>query len=652
MRRLNQLRNLAYYILVIFIMLMPFLTAFLLSNNSSYFGSTTNFAITDNRSNKTDSEIYNAIEKIANDYHIAITKKVFVEKNNHIESATLVTGNVNKLKNNIPKKEKIILNPSFTNADIRTNYAVFGNINQQIFFQKLSDLGVAFYTWNPQSPRNILTDLYNLIVNYHFNLILIFWLLGISLLNSIILFNNRRKNALRKLFQGNKPIYIFFHQFVSILAPFLISGILGIVCLTFLTNFIAPDIVKLSLISSITLYFTAIIFLSILTIFLIFLFNYCTLTEILKNKGNYQLINIFSNFVMALALILFVLVLNMNHQEQLTVNNLVKEQNYWYRIKNFNIIRFNSFNSNEKTNIAMGNQIINAFSEKQLFLSTISQPDNIDDTSIDNALTVNTTYLKYQAIYKKNNEQISSNSFKKPITILLTEPNTSQKAKQKISALYDISISDIGTQYIKNDNFYDFQLNRQNSSTSHIKRPFVVVLNFHKIQQQYPDNLLLVGNLATWSTQGQLMFDKKNVGKYIYNRLPKLSPYVSNTNSTTRIRSNLKQTIMFRSLMLKASLIVSLCVMIMSLYFAVFVLFESERKNLFLEKIYGNSLWKRYKYISLSLIVSIIPSFIYSVFSPKTMKYFLITILFLIFIFVYRVMKSEKQSYTILKGKI
>ncbi|WP_105956850.1 hypothetical protein [Apilactobacillus quenuiae] len=638
MKKLVYSRNIIYIILIIFSCFMPFLTAYFMSHDSSYFSSNTNFSINYNGSNLSTKQINDRLLDYSKKNNIAIAKRIYKEKNNRFESKTVIFGNMHYIKG--LNKEK--LRYTNDNSNLLTGYAVFNDDNPQKLFNYMNSIGLQINTWNPTSINSIINDTISIINNFYFNYLILFLVIIIILLNIFILLKKRKYNYIKKLFKGYSNTTSYIDQLFNETKHLFISSIIIEILLYIIVKIISPDLIRLALIASILLNILIMVTIIFSTILLIAIFNKFSIIEILKGKGNYNYISIISLVTIGFIFFEFANIIKSNIDSNIQITNLSKANDSWNKLKAYNLLDFNNVNPSDKSQKILSNRILNKFPEHKLLLSMDYNYYPSDKPPL-NALMVNENYFNYQSIKYSNGQRITPGSLKHcPITLLTYKKLTNNYIKANYATALNTALKNIRVINIPKQKYYKYLTMDENQDQSFSTPNQVVVLNLHEAKKISP---IVEQNILAWASQRQLMFKSKNINNILNSFLN-----IKNIESTNIFRAKIQHTIYFNHYMLMFNLILSILVVLVCCYFTIYILFSSKRKKLFLMKINGKTFLRRYISIYISLIVSITPGIVYLFMNSNNLAY-VITII-IVLIFTLQIWMNEQNNYSILKGKL
>lgn len=641
------------------------------STNTVFFGTNTNFSIMQNNSGMNTKELDNQLENIANQDHVVIAKRVYIQNGDTLKAKYAVLGKNEQYIKGLPTSE-IERSENVINSNMMTDYAVFGPGDQHNLIRYLQNHDIdLLITQRHSFKNNAASALDNLSLHFLDKLL---WsvILVLIVINGFIIFRRTKRNALLRLLEG-KRIYqvILLESWKNV--KFLIYSTALVDVITFALLWILAPYILVIAMQCIIVYELVILFsITAAVAITVLLFNATTILATLKGKVSGFIIPLTSVAVMAVTFLLFTNILSLSQDNQRQINRLNDGESRWEKIDKFNNLLFHYLPSGTspedvQANKKLSDTIHQNFREKDTLFSALAfwrSPKitlGLQGKNQQNIYT-NTTYFKYQNVKDIDGKTISPSDFTSPVTILTTRQLSNRELMDNFATPLGLTnLDNVETRLIKPSEVYVYINSYDQQDQAFQKPDQIMVLNFDKAENIPSQDILtdvsgnheniITSNIPAWSSQNLLRF-KIDSASDKDKAINMASQYVSEITSATRIRYELKNHAKIDQTVLRISLVLSFSVMLITGYFMTYIVMLAYRKKLFIQALFGMPFWRRYRWIYIGFILSLLPGIISSTGNPGTLPWVLIAVVALILIFTIQIRKNEKQHYAILKGDL
>ncbi|MDF7627203.1 DUF1430 domain-containing protein [Lactobacillaceae bacterium L1_55_11] len=671
MKLIENIRNSLYGILMLVVSIGTVVAFLCFSTNTVFFGTNTNFSIMQNNSGMNTKELDNQLENIANQDHVVIAKRVYIQNGDTLKAKYAVLGKNEQYIKGLPTSE-IERSENVINSNMMTDYAVFGPGDQHNLIRYLQNHDIdLLITQRHSFKNNAASALDNLSLHFLDKLL---WsvILVLIVINGFIIFRRTKRNALLRLLEG-KRIYqvILLESWKNV--KFLIYSTALVDVITFALLWILAPYILVIAMQCIIVYELVILFsITAAVAITVLLFNATTILATLKGKVSGFIIPLTSVAVMAVTFLLFTNILSLSQDNQRQINRLNDGESRWEKIDKFNNLLFHYLPSGTspedvQANKKLSDTIHQNFREKDTLFSALAfwrSPKitlGLQGKNQQNIYT-NTTYFKYQNVKDIDGKTISPSDFTSPVTILTTRQLSNRELMDNFATPLGLTnLDNVETRLIKPSEVYVYINSYDQQDQAFQKPDQIMVLNFDKAENIPSQDILtdvsgnheniITSNIPAWSSQNLLRF-KIDSASDKDKAINMASQYVSEITSATRIRYELKNHAKIDQTVLRISLVLSFSVMLITGYFMTYIVMLAYRKKLFIQALFGMPFWRRYRWIYIGFILSLLPGIISSTGNPGTLPWVLIAVVALILIFTIQIRKNEKQHYAILKGDL
>lgn len=456
--------------------------------------------------------------------------------------------------------------------------------------------------YNPTALSAVVSDLTGQLAVSRLDVLLVMILLVIVILNSFIIFKQRRQFVIQQLLKGQTKGIAVLTIWWSNIKVYVYVYLVGLPIIVGVLWLLLPEMLTYELIIvnvMLLLFFGAV---AVSTLILTILFNRGQLVAVLKGREKQILIPIVSCIILALTFMNFVTTLDLAQKENQQIDLMRQGQQKWEQIAHFSVLTMHTMSKQDDVQITTSHLLLNQIDESQLLMSMFApfQGPKITlgrDQPYARDIYVNPTYFKYQQVRSVTGKQLTVDDF---------------HAVQR-----------------------DALAHLDNSGTVATEKP----------------SQSIVQNLLPWLSQRNVMVNlasEENKNQV----MTVLVPNIQDVSSTNKLRATLKQTYLLRKNVLLGSLILAILVVLLCGLFTIYIIFMAYRRSLFVKQVYGISFINRYRHIYLMLSCALLPGILYATSKPGV----LITVIFvmscLLLFFTYRIMVNERQSYLILKGEL
>lgn len=523
--------------------------------------------------------------------------------------------------------------------------------------------------YNPTALSAVVSDLTGQLAVSRLDVLLVMILLVIVILNSFIIFKQRRQFVIQQLLKGQTKGIAVLTIWWSNIKVYVYVYLVGLPIIVGVLWLLLPEMLTYELIIvnvMLLLFFGAV---AVSTLILTILFNLGQLVAVLKGRGKQILIPIVSCIILALTFMNFVTTLDLAQKENQQIDLMRQGQQKWEQIAHFSVLTMHTMSKQDDVQITTSHLLLNQIDASQLLMSMFApfQGPKITlgrDQPYARDIYVNPTYFKYQQVRSVTGKQLTVDDFHAPVTLLTTENLSTTQIQQNYAIPNGIDVANILVKKMQPTSTYVFLNATQEQSFAYQKPKHILVINFHAVQRDalaHLDNSgtvatekpsqSIVQNLLPWLSQRNVMVNlasEENKNQV----MTVLGPNIQDVSSTNKLRATLKQTYLLRKNVLLGSLILAILVVLLCGLFTIYIIFMAYRRSLFVKQVYGISFINRYRHIYLMLSCALLPGILYATSKPGV----LITVIFvmscLLLFFTYRIMVNERQSYLILKGEL
>lgn len=523
--------------------------------------------------------------------------------------------------------------------------------------------------YNPTALSAVVSDLTGQLAVSRLDILLVMILLVIVILNSFIIFKQRRQFVIQQLLKGQPKGTAVLTIWWSNIKVYVYAYLVGLPIIVGVLWLLLPEMLTYELIIvnvMLLLFFGAV---AVSTLILTILFNRGQLVAVLKGRGKQILIPIVSCVILALTFMNFVTTLDLAQKENRQIDLIRQGKQKWEQIAHFSVLTMHKMSKQDDVQIKTSHLLLNQIDESQLLMSMFApfQGPKITlgrDQPYARDIYVNPTYFKYQQVRSVTGKQLTADDFHAPVTLLTTENLSPTQIQENYAIPNGIDVANIVIKKMQPTSTYVFLNATQEQSFAYQKPKHILVINFHAVQRDalaHLDNSgtvatekpsqSIVQNLLPWLSQRNVMVNlasEENKNQV----MTVLGPNIQDVSSTNKLRATLKQTYLLRKNVLLGSLILAILVVLLCGLFTIYIIFMAYRRSLFVKQVYGISFINRYRHIYLMLSCALLPGILYATSKPGV----LITVIFvmscLLLFFTYRIMVNERQSYLILKGEL
>ena len=668
MKRLRQLRNSLYVFFICCVSVLSLTAAMLYARDAAYFGTPTNLTIVNNGSELRTATLNQAIASYAEAHDLVIVKRVYPEFDGKIVPKSYLLGHPKQhmfglSTRHIEKRQHI------ADRDVLSDYGVFGTGNRQAFLAFLSKNNIQFMVYNPTALPAVVSDLLGQLAVSRLDVLLVMFFLVIVILNSFIIFKQRRQFVMQQLLKGQTKGTALLTILWSNVKAYVVAYLMTMPIVASTLWLLLPEMIRYELIMMNVIllpFFGAVV---ISTTILTLLFNRGKLVAVLKGRGRQVLVPMVACLILALTFINFVTTLAMAQHENRQITFMRQGQQKWEKIAHFSVLTLHTMSKPDDVQTKTSQSLLNQLDESQLLMSMFAPYQGPKITmgrqqQYARDLYVNPTYFNEQKIRSVTGKQFTADDFRAPVTLLTTENLSPAQIQQNYASPNGINVADIVVKKMQPTSTYVFLNTTQEQSFANQKPKHILVTNFHAVQHasltqadntmattQEHANSLIVQNLLSWLSQRNVMVNfasEKNKNQVV----SVLGPSIQDVSGTNQLRSSLKQTYLLRQNILLGSLILAVLVVLLCGLFTIYIIFMAYRRELFVKQVYGISFIHRYRQIYVMLSCALLPGIFYATSKPDILITVMLIISCLLLFFTYRIMVNEKQSYLILKGEL
>lgn len=668
MKRLRQLRNSLYVFFICCVSVLSLTAAMLYARDAAYFGTPTNLTIVNNGSELRTATLNQAIASYAEAHDLVIVKRVYPEFDGKIVPKSYLLGQPKQHMVGLPTHH-IEKRQHIADRDVLSDYGVFGTGNRQAFLAFLSKNNIQFMVYNPTDVPAVVSDLLGQLAVSRLDVLLVMFFLVIVILNSFIIFKQRRQFVMQQLLKGQTKGTALLTILWSNVKAYVVAYLMTMPIVASTLWLLLPEMIRYELIMMNVIllpFFGAVV---ISTTILTLLFNRGKLVAVLKGRGRQVLVPMVACLILALTFINFVTTLAMAQHENRQITFMRQGQQKWEKIAHFSVLTLHTMSKQDDVQTKTSQSLLNQLDESQLLMSMFAPYQGPKITmgrqqQYARDLYVNPTYFNEQKIRSVTGKQFTADDFRAPVTLLTTENLSPAQIQQNYASPNGINVADIVVKKMQPTSTYVFLNTTQEQSFANQKPKHILVINFHAVQHasltqadntmattQEHANSLIVQNLLSWLSQRNVMVNfasEKNKNQVV----SVLGPSIQDVSSTNQLRSSLKQTYLLRQNILLGSLILAVLVVLLCGLFTIYIIFMAYRRELFVKQVYGISFIHRYRQIYVMLSCALLPGIFYATSKPDILITVMLIISCLLLFFTYRIMVNEKQSYLILKGEL
>lgn len=668
MKRLRQLRNSLYVFFICCVSVLSLTAAMLYARDAAYFGTPTNLTIVNNGSELRTATLNQAITSYAEAHDLVIVKRVYPEFDGKIVPKSYLLGHPKQHMVGLPTHH-IEKRQHIADRDVLSDYGVFGTGNRQAFLAFLSKNNIQFMVYNPTAVPAVVSDLLGQLAISRLDVLLVMFFLVIVILNSFIIFKQRRQFVMQQLLKGQTKGTALLTILWSNVKAYVVAYLMTMPIVASTLWLLLPEMIRYELIMMNVIllpFFGAVV---ISTTILTLLFNRGKLVAVLKGRGRQVLVPMVACLILALTFINFVTTLAMAQHENRQITFMRQGQQKWEKIAHFSVLTLHTMSKQDDVQTKTSQSLLNQLDESQLLMSMFAPYQGPKITmgrqqQYARDLYVNPTYFNEQKIRSVTGKQFTADDFRAPVTLLTTENLSPAQIQQNYASPNGINVADIVVKKMQPTSTYVFLNTTQEQSFANQKPKHILVINFHAVQHasltqadstmattQEHANALIVQNLLSWLSQRNVMVNfasEKNKNQVV----SVLGPSIQDVSSTNQLRSSLKQTYLLRQNILLGSLILAVLVVLLCGLFTIYIIFMAYRRELFVKQVYGISFIHRYRQIYVMLSCALLPGIFYATSKPDILITVMLIISCLLLFFTYRIMVNEKQSYLILKGEL
>lgn len=668
MKRLRQLRNSLYVFFICCVSVLSLTAAMLYARDAAYFGTPINLTIVNNGSELRTATLNQAITSYAEAHDLVIVKRVYPEFDGKIVPKSYLLGHPKQHMVGLPTHH-IEKRQHIADRDVLSDYGVFGTGNRQAFLAFLSKNNIQFMVYNPTAVPAVVSDLLGQLAVLRLDVLLVMFFLVIVILNSFIIFKQRRQFVMQQLLKGQTKGTALLTILWSNVKAYVVAYLMTMPIVASTLWLLLPEMIRYELIMMNVIllpFFGAVV---ISTTILTLLFNRGKLVAVLKGRGRQVLVPMVACLILALTFINFVTTLAMAQHENRQITFMRQGQQKWEKIAHFSVLTLHTMSKQDDVQTKTSQSLLNQLDESQLLMSMFAPYQGPKITmgrqqQYARDLYVNPTYFNEQKIRSVTGKQFTADDFRAPVTLLTTENLSPAQIQQNYASPNGINVADIVVKKMQPTSTYVFLNTTQEQSFANQKPKHILVINFHAVQHasltqadntmattQEHANSLIVQNLLSWLSQRNVMVNfasEKNKNQVV----SVLGPSIQDVSSTNQLRSSLKQTYLLRQNILLGSLILAVLVVLLCGLFTIYIIFMAYRRELFVKQVYGISFIHRYRQIYVMLSCALLPGIFYATSKPDILITVILIISCLLLFFTYRIMVNEKQSYLILKGEL
>ena len=668
MKRLRQLRNSLYVFFICCVSVLSLTAAMLYARDAAYFGTPTNLTIVNNGSELRTATLNQAITSYAEAHDLVIVKRVYPEFDGKIVPKSYLLGHPKQHMVGLPTHH-IEKRQHIADRDVLSDYGVFGTGNRQAFLAFLSKNNIQFMVYNPTAVPAVVSDLLGQLAVSRLDVLLVMFFLVIVILNSFIIFKQRRQFVMQQLLKGQTKGTALLTILWSNVKAYVVAYLMTMPIVASTLWLLLPEMIRYELIMMNVIllpFFGAVV---ISTTILTLLFNRGKLVAVLKGRGRQVLVPMVACLILALTFINFVTTLAMAQHENRQITFMRQGQQKWEKIAHFSVLTLHTMSKQDDVQTKTSQSLLNQLDESQLLMSMFAPYQGPKITmgrqqQYARDLYMNPTYFNEQKIRSVTGKQFTADDFRAPVTLLTTENLSPAQIQQNYASPNGINVADIVVKKMQPTSTYVFLNTTQEQSFANQKPKHILVINFHAVQHasltqadstmattQEHANSLIVQNLLSWLSQRNVMVNfasEKNKNQVV----SVLGPSIQDVSSTNQLRSSLKQTYLLRQNILLGSLILAVLVVLLCGLFTIYIIFMAYRRELFVKQVYGISFIHRYRQIYVMLSCALLPGIFYATSKPDILITVMLIISCLLLFFTYRIMVNEKQSYLILKGEL
>lgn len=668
MKRLRQLRNSLYVFFICCVSVLSLTAAMLYARDAAYFGTPTNLTIVNNGSELRTATLNQSIASYAEAHDLVIVKRVYPEFDGKIVPKSYLLGHPKQHMVGLPTHH-IEKRQHIADRDVLSDYGVFGTGNRQAFLAFLSKNNIQFMVYNPTAVPAVVSDLLGQLAVSRLDVLLVMFFLVIVILNSFIIFKQRRQFVMQQLLKGQTKGTALLTILWSNVKAYVVAYLMTMPIVASTLWLLLPEMIRYELIMMNVIllpFFGAVV---ISTTILTLLFNRGKLVAVLKGRGRQVLVPMVACLILALTFINFVTTLAMAQHENRQITFMRQGQQKWEKIAHFSVLTLHTMSKQDDVQTKTSQSLLNQLDESQLLMSMFAPYQGPKITmgrqqQYARDLYVNPTYFNEQKIRSVTGKQFTADDFRAPVTLLTTENLSPAQIQQNYASPNGINVADIVVKKMQPTSTYVFLNTTQEQSFANQKPKHILVINFHAVQHasltqadntmattQEHANSLIVQNLLSWLSQRNVMVNfasEKNKNQVV----SVLEPSIQDVSSTNQLRSSLKQTYLLRQNILLGSLILAVLVVLLCGLFTIYIIFMAYRRELFVKQVYGISFIHRYRQIYVMLSCALLPGIFYATSKPDILITVMLIISCLLLFFTYRIMVNEKQSYLILKGEL
>ena len=668
MKRLRQLRNSLYVFFICCVSVLSLTAAMLYARDAAYFGTPTNLTIVNNGSELRTATLNQAITSYAEAHDLVIVKRVYPEFDGKIVPKSYLLGQPKQHMVGLPTHH-IEKRQHIADRDVLSDYGVFETGNRQAFLAFLSKNNIQFMVYNPTAVPAVVSDLLGQLAVSRLDVLLVMFFLVIVILNSFIIFKQRRQFVMQQLLKGQTKGTALLTILWSNVKAYVVAYLMTMPIVASTLWLLLPEMIRYELIMMNVIllpFFGAVV---ISTTILTLLFNRGKLVAVLKGRGRQVLVPMVACLILALTFINFVTTLAMAQHENRQITFMRQGQQKWEKIAHFSVLTLHTMSKQDDVQTKTSQSLLNQLDESQLLMSMFAPYQGPKITmgrqqQYARDLYVNPTYFNEQKIRSVTGKQFTADDFRAPVTLLTTENLSPAQIQQNYASPNGINVADIVVKKMQPTSTYVFLNTTQEQSFANQKPKHILVINFHAVQHasltqadntmattQEHANSLIVQNLLSWLSQRNVMVNfasEKNKNQVV----SVLGPSIQDVSSTNQLRSSLKQTYLLRQNILLGSLILAVLVVLLCGLFTIYIIFMAYRRELFVKQVYGISFIHRYRQIYVMLSCALLPGIFYATSKPDILITVMLIISCLLLFFTYRIMVNEKQSYLILKGEL
>ncbi|WP_459524286.1 hypothetical protein [Leuconostoc lactis] len=640
----------------------------LYARDAAYFGTPTNLTIVNNGSELRTATLNQAITSYAEAHDLVIVKRVYPEFDGKIVPKSYLLGHPKQHMVGLPTHH-IEKRQHIADRDVLSDYGVFGTGNRQAFLAFLSKNNIQFMVYNPTAVPAVVSDLLGQLAVSRLDVLLVMFFLVIVILNSFIIFKQRRQFVMQQLLKGQTKGTALLTILWSNVKAYVVAYLMTMPIVASTLWLLLPEMIRYELIMMNVIllpFFGAVV---ISTTILTLLFNRGKLVAVLKGRGRQVLVPMVACLILALTFINFVTTLAMAQHENRQITFMRQGQQKWEKIAHFSVLTLHTMSKQDDVQTKTSQSLLNQLDESQLLMSMFAPYQGPKITmgrqqQYARDLYVNPTYFNEQKIRSVTGKQFTADDFRAPVTLLTTENLSPAQIQQNYASPNGINVADIVVKKMQPTSTYVFLNTTQEQSFANQKPKHILVINFHAVQHasltqadstmattQEHANSLIVQNLLSWLSQRNVMVNfasEKNKNQVV----SVLGPSIQDVSSTNQLRSSLKQTYLLRQNILLGSLILAVLVVLLCGLFTIYIIFMAYRRELFVKQVYGISFIHRYRQIYVMLSCALLPGIFYATSKPDILITVMLIISCLLLFFTYRIMVNEKQSYLILKGEL